>query len=341
MLRKMNTNISGTPLDHPLGPDFPGEPIHRLIRSLSPLDRWPELDGLLFPPGQTRHVARLDWQLPGLGCVAVGGSVADALHGMAAVACIQISIILVDAWLDDEPQGPHLALGPGRSANLSVALQSASHVLVEQSPVPAQRRAAAALVLSQMALDTASGQELDVQNLSGEESYWQVVRAKSTPFYGMGMEAGAYLGGASPELAASIRSIGALLGEAVQIADDLEDAFKTPANPDWMQGRNNLAILYALQSDFPDKKRFLELKSQAHLPAQLEEAQAMLIRSGAASYCVYQLIERHRAIRAAIQNLPLQDRTLIQSMIDVQLAPTRHLLARMGLPLPVTLFEST
>lgn len=327
------------PVVHSLGPEFPGEPILSRIREVSALARWPELDALLFPPGQTRHVARLDWQLPGLGCVAVGGSVTDALYAMTALACIQISIILVDAWLDEEPSGPHLQLGPGRSANLAVALQSAAHVLVERSPVSAERRAAASLVLSQMALDTAAGQELDVQNFSGEESYWQVVRSKSTPFYGAGLEAGAYLGGASPELANSIRSIGALLGEAVQIADDLEDAFKVPANPDWMQGRNNLAILYALQAEFPEKERFLELKAQAHVPLHLEEAQKLLLRSGAASYCIYHLVERHRAIHTAIQKLPLQDRDLLQSLIDIQLAPTRNLLARLGLSLPANLPE--
>ena len=98
-----------------------------------------------------------------------------------------------------------------------------------------------------------------MQNLEGEENYWRVVRAKSTPFYGAALQIGALLGGASPAVATGLRDLGVLIGEIIQIHDDLLDAFQTPANPDWEQGRNNLPVLYARTADHPDRVRFVGL----------------------------------------------------------------------------------
>src|SRR5690606_15286305 len=110
------------------------------------------------------------------------------------------------------------------------------------------------------------------------------VRAKSTPFYGAGLEIGALLGGAPVDVAREIYNVGVLLGEAIQILDDLEDAFKTPANADWLQGRNNLAILYGLTADYPQKTSFIQLMNRIENDAILVQAQQLLIESGAVSY---------------------------------------------------------
>ena len=91
--------------------------------------------------------------------------------------------------------------------------------------------------LAHLALATALGQHLDVQHLEGEANYWKVVRAKSTPFYGAALHVGALLGNATPEVAEGMRDLGVLLGEIIQIHDDLLDAFHTPANPDWTGGQ--------------------------------------------------------------------------------------------------------
>ena len=100
-------------------------------------------------------------------------------------------------------------------------------------------------MLAQAALGTAFGQDLDVQNLRGEANYWRVVGAKSTPFYGAALQLGAVLGGASLDTGKALYDFGVSLGEMIQVFDDLMDAFQSPANPDWSEGRNNLAILYA------------------------------------------------------------------------------------------------
>lgn len=318
-------------LSQPLGFAVESSMLKKLVLGLPQMAQWPELD-TLFPVQDV--VVRLDWQLPGIGCVVVGGDTRQVIPAMAAMACIQISIILVDDLLDEEPDGAQHHMGIGRAANLALALQASGHLLIEQCAVPAAQRAAAALCLTRMALDTAAGQELDVSNLAGEENYWQVVRAKSTPFYGAGLEIGARLGGAPEEVAAGLYEIGVIFGEAVQILDDLEDAFKMPANADWVQGRNNLAILYGLTAEYPEKETFLQMKTNAEQWESLEQAQQILIRAGAVSYCAYQLLQRHQEAHRLIQTLPLHGPELLQNLLTAQLMPFLKLLGRVDPELP-------
>ncbi len=269
-----------------------------------------------------------------MACQAVGGDEAAAIPGAAALACLQISIILVDDMLDDDPRGAHLRLGPGPAANLALALQAAAFRLVEQAPVSVERRAAVVASLAGMALTTALGQQWDAQNLAGEENYWKVVRAKSTPFYAAALHVGALLGGAEAGVAGGLRDFGALIGEVIQIQDDLLDAFQTPANPDWKQGRNNLLLLYALTAQHPARPRFLELLSRIDDPSALQEAQQVLIGCGAVSYAAYQLIQRYHAARQRLDALPLANPTPMQVLLDRQTQPLASLLKTIGVDVP-------
>ena len=263
---------------------------------------WPEMASVLEPAKRTLHPG---WHLPLLACQAVGGDVSQAIPGGAAIACLEISIILVDDMLDEDPRGEHLRRGSGPTANLALAFQAAAFRVIEQTAVSADRRAAITASLARVALTTALAQHWDVQNLGDEENYWEVVRAKSTPFYSTALHIGALLGNASAEVAAGLRNFGVLFGEIVQIRDDLFDAFQTPANPDWKQGRNSLPILYARTADHPDRARFIELLSRIDDPQALWEAQQILINCGAVSYCAYHLVKRHREAQQLLGCIPL------------------------------------
>lgn len=292
--------------------------LRNLVLAVPGMERWDEIKELL---PDTEDDTRLDWQLPGIACAAVGGDFASVIPAMAALACVQVSIILVDDMLDEEPEGAHHRFGIGRTANLALALQAAGAVLMDQCAVAAPYRAAAVHAINRMALATAAGQELDVRNLGGEENYWQVVRAKSTPFYGTGLEIGALLGGASPQMAEVMYNVGVLFGEAIQIYDDLEDAFQSPANSDWAQGRNNLALLYGLTADYPKKEAFLAYKNQAADLTALHKAQQLLIDSGAVSYCAFHLLQRHIAAKSYLDSVTLDRRDRVDFLLKIQLAP--------------------
>ena len=285
-----------------------------LVQALPELAAWPELDEVFARAG---NVPRPDWELPLLAAESVGGERVQALPGAAAIACLQVSIILIDDMLDHDPRGIYRLRGHGPTANLAVGLQAAAFRLIESVDSSAETRAAANASLAQAALGTAAGQYLDVQNIDGEDAYWRVVLAKSTPFYGSALQIGALLGGGSSHVSQRLYDLGVLIGEIIQIEDDLEDSLQFPANADWLQGRNNLLILYARTAEHGEKQRFLELLNGIENPDALREAQKILISCGAVSYCAYLLVERYRQARNILDGLELPNpQPLIRVMDD-------------------------
>jgi octaprenyl-diphosphate synthase len=236
--------------------------------------------------------------------------------GAAAIACLQISIMLVDDILDDDPRGEHLRQGVGPTANLAQAFQAAAFRLLDNPNLPAEAQANGAAALARASLATAFGQQLDVQNLTGEENYWRLVAAKSTPFYGLAYQLGALLGGAPAAVADALYRLGLLIGEIIQVEDDLGDALEIPANPDWSHGRNNLLLLYAATAEHEEQAHFQELLATIEQPGALDEAQAILQRSGAISFAAYQLLARYRQARALLAELELARPEPLTSILD-------------------------
>lgn len=305
------------------------------VLSLPEVNAWPEMADLF-----ERAVPRLNikWELPLVACRAVGGEESVAVAGAAAVACMQLGLMLVDDMLDEDPRGVHVKLGHAAAANLAWAFQAAAFRVIEEASVEAERRAAVYASLAHMALTSAFGQNLDAQNLSGEENYWRVVRAKSAPFFGTALHIGALLGRASPEVAERLRDFGCLTGEVVQIYDDLMDSLQSPASPDWKQGRNNLAILYALTTEHPERAQFETLRTRVDDSHALEAAHQILIRCGAVSYCAYQVIERYQAAKLLFESTPLTDPEPLRELITRQTMPVVALLESVGAEIPSELF---
>ncbi len=191
------------------------------------------------------------WQLPVLACQAVGGDVQTVLPLVTAVACSQISIVLVDDILDDDAKGLYRQLGTGVAANLALAFQAVAYQLVQEMPLAEVPQLLAELVY--LNLKTAQGQHLDVQDTLSEAHYWATVEAKSVPFYGAGFYLGAVASGANTAVAARLRQFGQRIGKLIQVSDDLADVFHAPACPDWQRGGGNLAILYACLAEHPDR----------------------------------------------------------------------------------------
>jgi len=277
-----------------------------------------------------------DWRLPVVGCEAVGGTPQQALPAVAAVACLQLSIILIDDLLDADPRGEYQRLGAPAAANLAAAFQAAGLEAIEQSDIASTTKLSALQSLNAMALTTALGQYWDTLNPADEESYWRLVRTKSSPFFGAALHVGALFGGAPPGVAEQLRQIGLLYGEMIQIHDDLSDAMAVPANPDWVLGRSPLPILFAQVVDHPDRARFLELRRAIPDPDALAEAQTLLLRCGAVSYGVHQLLTRHQSAAAMLRAMPLLQPAGLQVLLDDVVAPVQRLFAELGVEAIIT-----
>ena len=301
------------------------------VMSLPEVADWPEMAHLF-----EQSVANLSikWELPLLACRAVGSEESAAAAGAAAVACMQLGLVLVDDMLDEDPRGEYVKWGRAAVANLAWAFQAAAFRLVEEAPVEAGRRAAMSACLARMALTSALGQNLDVQNLRSEDDYWKVVQTKSSPFFGASLYIGALLGQASPKVAEDLYGIGLLVGEIIQVYDDLLDSLHSPAGPDWKQGRNNLPILYALTADHPERAQLEALRTRIDDLRTLEVAQQILIRCGAISYCVYHITKRYQAARQLLASISLADPQPLHELIGRQRKPLVALLEGIGSAIP-------
>lgn len=311
--------------------------IKERVRSASGIDAWPQMLRL------TERVVHRDalsvWDYPVAACAAVGGEAEAALPGAAAVFCSLISIHLVDDMLDDDPKGDYHRLGAGRAANLALAFQAAGHLLLDAPEVPPAVRAELHATFARMSLGTAFGQDLDSNELRSEEEYWRTVEAKTPPLFGAAFRLGALLGGAQPSVADGIEAFGAILGRFVQVSDDLSDALETPARADWGRRSNNLPILYAMTADHPLRERFLDLSARSDDPEALAEAQKILIRSGAVSYCTFKMIELSQEARDALARVPLRDSRPAERILAAHLRPLHKLLESVGVEEPSALME--
>lgn len=297
------------------------------IYALPEVTRWPEMKRLVDRMQQQPYPA-LD--LTPFACMAVGGEPQTTAPAVAAVACMHTAIILIDDMLDDDPRGEYRRLGHGAAANLASAFQAAAFRLTGQLSVDAPRRALVVESLSGLGLATAWGQQLDIELPRSEENYWRVMRAKSPPFFGTAAHLGALLGGTEPAGADQIRRVGLVIGEMVQMHDDLMDAFATPANPDWLQARNNLAIIYGLTAEHPGRARLRALLPSINEESALAEAQAILRDCGAISYCAYHLIRLSHEIHAIMDALVLADPAPLLDVLQRYDQPVANLLASAG-----------
>lgn len=270
------------------------------------------------------------WYLPKRAFNAMSDSDEGAIEAVVTIACCQLSIILIDDLLDEDPRGEHHRIGIGSAANYAAAFQTAGIEVILNSALDAETKLLAIEYVNIMMRDTAAGQELDIQNPDNEEAYWAMVRAKSSPYFGAAFAVGALFGGSSPELAEQMKKLGELYGEIVQIGDDLEDTMQSPAGPDWINGRNTLPILFASIVEHPERQRFLDLRAEVEDVAKLEAAQDILIRCGAVSYCLDQLLWRHEQAKQLLSELELPNPGPIEAIFVGAVQPVWSLLRELG-----------
>jgi geranylgeranyl pyrophosphate synthase len=265
------------------------------------------------------------WKLPALACEAVSGDLSPAVPAVAALGCLHLGILLIDDMLDADPKGEHLRLGQPATSNLASALQAAGLEAIAHSNLSIEIQNAVQNNLNQMNLLTALGQYWDSLNPQDEESYWRVVRTKSSPFFGAAFYIGARMGDGCAQTAAKLERIGEIYGELIQIHDDLNDVMEVPANPDWKQGRSPLPLLFAQVTPHRERARFQQLRHHVSDPDALAEAQEILIRCGAISYAVDQLLERHQQAKRELNTMNLVHMDALGNLIDEAIAPVARL----------------
>ena len=171
-------------------------------------------------------------------------------------------------------------------------------------------------------IGTSLGQDLDVLGVKDEADYWRIVEAKTPPLFASAFEIGALLGGADDRLAKQMAEFGHALAMQVQITDEIADALDAPAQADWKRPLNNLAIHYAMSVEHAERQAFLDLIPRVQEPDALAEAQEILVRSGAVSFCAWHMIEQFRTLGRLFDAMDLKDEKPLRDLLhDVAEAP--------------------
>ncbi|MEM7350524.1 MAG: polyprenyl synthetase family protein, partial [Acidobacteriota bacterium] len=256
----------------------------------------------------------------------------EAEPAVATIFSLLLSIRLVDDLLDGDPGSQAEELGAGPTANLALAFQAVAGQIIEAAGLSAERRAACHAVIDRAGLDTARGQQRDLGPAASEADYWQIVEAKTPPLICAALALGGLFAGAPEPTVRKLFGIGVPLGKIIQISDDLCDVMSTEAQPDWQRPQHNLALLYASTANHREKDRFIHLSRRAAQPEALAEAQKILVRCGAVSYCAYQLIELDRAARTQLVAATLPDSGPLEALLDRHLEPLEQLMRAVGVP---------
>lgn len=301
------------------------------LTAMPTVQEWPELQALLHRMVRNKPP---HWWMSARACMATGGTLEQALPAVVALGSLFLNIVLIDDILDKDPKGQHNILGVGPVANMASALQAVAFEAITRSPLPTATQSSVMLHLNRMMLQTTFGQYLDSQNPCDEESYWRVTRTKSSPYFATSFLVGALMGNSTEEVASQLGEMGALYGEMVQINDDLNDVLAVPANADWLQGRYPLPILFATLVPHPERERFISLRALVNEEWALQEAQDILIRSGAISYGIDQLLRRAQQVNELLDRTPIVERAIIEQMVNGMLAPVTNLLAQLNATRP-------
>lgn len=308
------------------------EQMKQRVLSVPEVAAWPQMADMV---GRASHEAwRSLWDYPVIACRAVGGREEAVLPAAAAIFCSLASIHLVDDMLDDDPAGDYHWLGIGNTANLALAFQAVGHQVLDDPGLDGAVRSEIQALFARMSLATAFGQNLDTRDMRTEEEYWETITAKTPPLFGAAFYLGARLGGAGVDVASALERVGGLIGLFIQVSDDLGDSLKTPAKADWNRRYNSLPILYALTADHPEREAFDRASANATDPEALAEAQKILLRSGAVSYCALKLIELSRQARDLLARTPLHDPKPIEHLLGVQMEPLDRLFHSIGVETP-------
>jgi hypothetical protein len=92
-----------------------------------------------------------------------------------------------------------------------------------------------------------------------------------------------------------------------------------------------------MTADHPARERFLELSVRSEDSDALAEAQQILLRSGAVSYCVFKMVEIADEARQVLAGVALRDAAPVERIFAAHLRPLHKMLESVGLEEPASL----
>jgi octaprenyl-diphosphate synthase len=158
-----------------------------------------------------------------------------------------------------------------------------------------------------------------------QDTYLQIIRAKTAELFAAAAEAGAVAAGAAPAHAAALRDYGMNLGLAFQLADDVLDyggAAETlgkNAGDDFREGKATLPLLLAIARSGPREAAFWEraVGRLEQTDADFRRAREIIIGTGALQSTLDRAADYAEAAKASLAGVPAGDwRAALETLAD-------------------------
>ena len=316
------------------------DPVGELINSYIPHGTHGDMDRYLYDPlyhysenAGKRHRPLICFAA----CLAVGGDPDRAATAAAAIEHFHSAALIHDDIADEAElrRGEpclHLTEGLGLAINMGdLALSMVNGPVVNDPLLEDAVKVRVIKELIAMTCRTVEGQALDLgwardgrYDITPED-YLVMATHKTAHYSGaVPLAIGAIIGGGTEVEVEALRNYGLDTGLAFQIQDDLlnlvgsEESTKKDFRNDITEGKRTLIVVHAL-SNSDERERLIEiLSSRTKDPAQLEEAVAIMERSGSIDYARDYAEELVNSAKERITTIldPSLSRDLLVSMAD-------------------------
>ena len=241
----------------------------------------------------------------------------------AVIELVHLATLYHDDVMDEAQMRRGAPSANARWGN-NIAILAGDYLFATASRLVAQLGPDAVRIIAETFAELVTGQMRETKGspagTDAVEHYLKVVGEKTACLIAASGRLGATFSGANDDQVARLARLGAIVGTAFQISDDIIDIDSDPdesgklPGTDLREGVHTLPVLYALQESGPDADRLRELlRGPVEDDDDLTEALGLLRKSGGIA-----------AAKATVQQYAEAARTELDGLPDV---PGRHALA--------------
>ena len=241
----------------------------------------------------------------------------------AVIELVHLATLYHDDVMDEAQMRRGAPSANARWGN-NIAILAGDYLFATASRLVAQLGPDAVRIIAETFAELVTGQMRETKGspagTDAVEHYLKVVGEKTACLIAASGRMGATFSGANEDQVARLARLGAIVGTAFQISDDIIDIDSDPdesgklPGTDLREGVHTLPVLYALQESGPDADRLRELlRGPVDDDDDLAEALGLLRKSGGIA-----------AAKATVQQYAEAARTELDGLPDV---PGRHALA--------------
>jgi len=276
-----------------------------------------------------------------LTCEALGGDAERALYFAAAVELLHNMLLLHDDIEDgDEVRRDQPTVwkkyGVANAINVGDYLLSRALKAAMRSPVDERTRDRLLNLFLDTYERTVEGQAMDINARCDDrfdvETYLRMAEFKTGRYLVLGMIGGAVIAGAPEVTIQCLEKLGANMGPAFQIRDDLIDLTRGKGRggvkgSDIREGKASILYAHALAHSLPgEQERLLAIMRKPRMETSDDDVKwvmAMYERCGSLEFAEEQAEELTRKAQAVLEYLPVEQRPLLGGLVTYMVERTR------------------